>query len=300
MNDVNHIFSNVETILLCNETLLNELEKELDMKGSRLGAVFLEMAPYLKLYTTFVNNYQQSTSTLLECQKNPNFSRFLEKCACAVKEKMRQGTSGGGYADYTLTGLLIRCIQQIPRYVLLLEQLLKDTPSEHQDLENIEKALVQMKVTANYINEEKRKAENMEKVLKVQNSLLFEDGSPSLTLVEPHRRYVREGEVSMIDLKNLSSVELDFNQAKTFYLFLFNDILVYAMPHSYYTNYYQFYGFLRLEKIMISAHISPPNYPDPQISIDFLSRSFRVQDSTPNGELHCYIFISGNSTGIYI
>lgn len=51
--DILNIFSNIDTILHCNEALLHQLSHT-----NRIGNVFVQMAPFFKIYSQYVNNYQ--------------------------------------------------------------------------------------------------------------------------------------------------------------------------------------------------------------------------------------------------
>ena len=91
---------------------------------------------------------------------------------------------------------------------------MKSTSEEHSDYEDLKKALERMKRVADYVNEKKREAENLNQVLEVQEALagkieLLEDAS---------RRYVREGPL----------VDMSGNEKRNRYYFLFNDLLVEA------------------------------------------------------------------------
>jgi hypothetical protein len=37
-------------------------------------------APYLKIYDTYSNNYDESLATLKECMKKESFNNFLDVC----------------------------------------------------------------------------------------------------------------------------------------------------------------------------------------------------------------------------
>lgn len=58
----------------------------------------------------------------------------------------------------------------IPRYILLLQDLLKHTPPEHVDYENLKEAMATTKKVADAINEGKRDIENKKKMLAIQES----------------------------------------------------------------------------------------------------------------------------------
>jgi hypothetical protein len=55
-------------------------------------------------------------------------------------------------------------VQRIPRYELLLRDLLRITPPDHPDHDNLQAALDKVKVIASYINESKRVADRAERM----------------------------------------------------------------------------------------------------------------------------------------
>jgi hypothetical protein len=74
-------------------------------------------------------------------------------------------------ANMELTSYLIMPIQRIPRYVLLLTDLFKNTPEGHKDFEDLKKALAKMESVAEYVNTKKREAENLMGVLIVSKHI---------------------------------------------------------------------------------------------------------------------------------
>lgn len=70
-----------------------------------------------------------------------------------------------------LGALLILPIQRIPRYVLLLQDLLRHTESKHPDHDDLVQALKEMRQVADYINEKKREAEALNLVVRIQERI---------------------------------------------------------------------------------------------------------------------------------
>jgi hypothetical protein len=95
-------------------------------------------------------------------------------------------------------------VQRIPRYVLLLQDLLNNTVKEHLDYENINGALGRVKDFANYINVSKRQTENLEKLRAIQEKLVSDADS----IVKEGRKFVREGAVEVKDKKKNIKVQL--------------------------------------------------------------------------------------------
>ena len=92
----------------------------------------------LKAYPPYVNFYEDSKQMLLKCEKaNPRFYAFLRVCQ-SKPESGRQH----------LADLLMHPIQRLPRVILLLTDILKQTQKEkpdHKDIRQLEMALNKIK-----------------------------------------------------------------------------------------------------------------------------------------------------------
>lgn len=111
-------------------------------------------------------------------------------------------------------------IQRIPRYKLLIAELIKHTPSNHPDFESLTKADTIVTTVAKHINEAVRSRENADKLLLIQNE--FNGAGTDVLFVTPSRTFIRRGEL----IKKCRAGD------KAYEFFLFNDLLVYASKSS--------------------------------------------------------------------
>ena len=134
----------------------------------------------------------------------PKFSSFLINQSSNLADN---------FAQQSLESLLILPIQRLPRYELLLRDIIKHTWKEHKEYELLQQALKAVNEMTNVINESKRQAENMDTALDLQQRItnLSED------LIQPHRKYMHTG--------TLTEIELGKSVAPRT-LFLFSDILI--------------------------------------------------------------------------
>jgi len=86
-------------------------------------------------------------------------------------------------------------VQRIPRYLMLLKELLKCTPSDHVDYVDLIKAHEKIATVALDVNEAERNAENLNTIYQIQTLL----GDQVETIVEPHRRLVKHGRVLLLE-----------------------------------------------------------------------------------------------------
>ncbi|KAH3759611.1 protein ECT2 [Pelomyxa schiedti] len=202
--DVHNLFSNVAVIRDCHARLRDTISGHLNSwsGNSGLGEIFLNMG-FLKLYKHYINNFDNSMNTLKIClEKYPEFKAYV---------------SGMEYTPVLLglnvNGLLITPVQRIPRYVLLLTDLLKSTPEGHPDHDPLKRALESVKALADYINQHRSEADNIAQLTEVQNKIVDLPITLSQQSNAAHRRhFLKDGPMKV-------------NKDKR-HLWLFSDILV--------------------------------------------------------------------------
>ncbi|XP_053384716.1 rho guanine nucleotide exchange factor 39-like [Mercenaria mercenaria] len=195
------LFSNLEQILEVNKKLLEYMEQ------TTVGTAFKFLGPFLKLYSMYANNHQQAISTLQDSLKNEKFAEFIRE------QEDRPEVMG-----LKIGALLITPVQRIPRYKLLLEDLLENTSEEHHDYAMLKEAAKQVGEIARHINEHVRQNENFQKMLSIHNS--FDNSAPKI--LAPGRVFIKEGKLNKISRRGGRSQERMF--------FLFSDMMIYGKP----------------------------------------------------------------------
>lgn len=173
----NALFGNVETLYRVNGALLEELK----VNPENVAAAFLKLAPYFKLYSVYAYDYKQIVSFLQEMHRsNPRLAAFI------LTQETRPEVSN------KLAALLIVPIQRIPRYRLLLQEVLSHTTPFQQDYYTLQNALQEVERTARHINGLVQEQENMEKMLQLQKSLRH--GRPGVVVFVSRRRNVQDAQ----------------------------------------------------------------------------------------------------------
>jgi hypothetical protein len=182
-----------------SKNLMEELEaEEENLKKKKLTFVesFKEIIPYLKIYSSFINNYSEASEILLRLnQNNPQYSKFMQKCRYANIKCRGQD----------LHVLLINPIQRIPRYRLLLESLLKNTPTFHPEYDLLVETLKSMKELAEELNFKRSVSESQ----KLTHKLIEKFPLFSLEIKTEgeikhhlgHRSYVNHGDLHYREIK---------------------------------------------------------------------------------------------------
>lgn len=94
------------------------------------GTLLLPLCPFLKCYSLFVQNFSRALARIdQEERTNPAWKRF-------ANERKRAGHDRG----LGLSGMLLAVVQRIPRYRLLLDDLLRRTEEDHVDYADLVKA----------------------------------------------------------------------------------------------------------------------------------------------------------------
>lgn len=202
------IFCNLPEIRNFNANFLTELTARCEHfdSNTKIGDVFLKWGPFFKIYITYCNNHERAAHLFLELREEPRFGAWLENTRTLMQID-------------PLDSYLIRPVQRIPRYLLLLNDLLKATKPDHCDYTDLKSGIAQMQTLADNINSAIKQAEKLNQVLQIQEKLGMKD------LVEPSRVFVRTGVLQLCHLDNSSMFKKD---VANYWFYLFNDLLVWA------------------------------------------------------------------------
>eukprot|EP01128_Nolandella_sp_AFSM9_P006703 TRINITY_DN350_c0_g3_i1.p1 TRINITY_DN350_c0_g3~~TRINITY_DN350_c0_g3_i1.p1 ORF type:complete len:1270 (+),score=401.91 TRINITY_DN350_c0_g3_i1:33-3842(+) len=218
--DVKTIFGNIETLRIINQNLLKDLEERLDQwydEGmDKIGDILTKWAPQMKPYSRFGGHFNESLEKIEEMKSNSVWRKTLEELDESV----------GQLDGLALQAYFIMPVQRLPRYVLLIRDLLKKTPPEHQDFKALEEAAVEMGRAADTLNEKIREAESNVHFFQITDR---KNGFDRL-ITHPKqfrgaRLWIREDSV-----KALFNVREDrlYSGKKKLELISFNDILVFS------------------------------------------------------------------------
>jgi Rho guanine nucleotide exchange factor 10 len=152
-NKVQLLFHRVPEILNCHTLFriaLSDAIKNWD-RDEKIGDVFVanfSKAIVLEIYSDFINNF----TAAMECAKQES----KRKSALADFLKVKQITA---HDRVSFFGLMVKPVQRFPQFILLLQDLLKETPPGHPDRMALQLALTTLESLAEMLNERKREAE---------------------------------------------------------------------------------------------------------------------------------------------
>ncbi|XP_034078182.1 rho guanine nucleotide exchange factor 10 isoform X3 [Gymnodraco acuticeps] len=185
----------------------------LEMIGDVFVASFSK-SMVLDAYCEFVNNFSTAMAVVRKtCAAKPGFLEFL---------KHRQETSSD---RMTLYGLMMKPIQRFPQFILLLQDMLKNTPVGHADRLPLQMALTELETLAEKLNEKKREADQRCEIRHIAKAM--------------NERYLNKllSNGSRYLIRSDDMVETVYNErgeiikTKERRLFLLNDVLMCATPN---------------------------------------------------------------------
>ena len=141
-----------------DESSLNgvELSDEERDRKTFIGEAFgHHMAGMEKVYADYIKNHDGANQKLQQLQKNPKVQIWLKECKAYASDLT---------SAWDLDSLLVKPVQRILKYPLLLDQLLEVTPENHPDYTALDVAVREMKGISMRINEMKKRADIIEQV----------------------------------------------------------------------------------------------------------------------------------------
>ncbi|KAJ2779293.1 hypothetical protein H4R18_004101 [Coemansia javaensis] len=176
-SELREIFSNIEVILAFhNDHFLPSVTHSISQPEMAIGSVFLRHSAHFRLYSTYANNHGTSTRTLSAVMSRRTVSSFIRHAHNDVTQ----------LGQVSLDGHLLTPVQRLPRYRMLLTDLLANTPPEHPDHEQLFLALKELNKIIYEVNERKRLFENQAMLRRLQDKIA---GAADIPLAAPHRAF---------------------------------------------------------------------------------------------------------------
>jgi len=199
------LFANLAFIVTFHRKFLQKIQtSELSWSDSScFGKIMIDIVPSLKLYYHYVNNYGKALRVFKAGYKIKEFRKFVDNLDYSPKLN-----------GLCFESLQILPVQRIPRYVLLIETMLNNTPSDHSDKVLLKQCLDQLKELADDLNKEKMKSDNYEKYREILDKL---DNYPDDFLKNDQRVFIKAG-----------SMYVNKDKMK---FFLFDDTLLLTKSH---------------------------------------------------------------------
>uniref|UniRef100_A0A8C1N2C3 Rho guanine nucleotide exchange factor (GEF) 10 n=1 Tax=Cyprinus carpio TaxID=7962 RepID=A0A8C1N2C3_CYPCA len=213
------VFYRIREILQCHALFQMALASrvsdwdELEMIGDVFVASFSK-SMVLDAYSEYVNNFSLAMGVVRKaCASKPSFLDFL---------KHRQETSKD---HLTLYGLMMKPIQRFPQFIMLLQDMLKNTPVGHPDRLPLQMALTELETLAEKLNERKREADQRCEIRHIAKAM--NEHYLNKLLSSGSRYLIRSDDV----VETVYNDRGEIIKTKERRVFLLNDVLMCATPN---------------------------------------------------------------------
>jgi hypothetical protein len=150
------VFRHIQVLLNLSHCLLVHLQSRMegwDERQTLIGDIFLDLGHHMKAFISYAIHHIIGAQLIVKLNHQEKFRTWLE----TTREE----------CEWTLNSLLIEPIQRIPRYELLLKDLLKYTSEDHPDKPLLREALAFVQKIAWDCNESVKRAENELKLYSI-------------------------------------------------------------------------------------------------------------------------------------
>ncbi|KAM9855840.1 rho guanine nucleotide exchange factor 10-like protein [Aulostomus maculatus] len=131
--------------------------------SEKIGDLFVasfSKSMVLNVYSDYINNFTNAMALIKKaCISKPAFLDFLKKKQASSPDRI------------TLYGLMVKPIQRFPQFILLLQDMLKNTPKSHADRLPLQLALTELETLAEKLNEQKRLADQESEIQQLTHSV---------------------------------------------------------------------------------------------------------------------------------
>uniref|UniRef100_H2SYG1 Rho guanine nucleotide exchange factor 10 like n=1 Tax=Takifugu rubripes TaxID=31033 RepID=H2SYG1_TAKRU len=131
--------------------------------SEKIGDLFVasfSKSMVLDVYSDYVNNFTNAMALIKKaCMSKPAFLEFLKRKQASSVDRI------------TLYGLMVKPIQRFPQFILLLQDMLKNTPKGHVDRLPLQLALTELEMLAEKLNEQKRVADQIAETQQLARSV---------------------------------------------------------------------------------------------------------------------------------
>ncbi|XP_008279633.1 pleckstrin homology domain-containing family G member 3 isoform X3 [Stegastes partitus] len=185
------LFGNIEDIYEFNSELLQSLDM-CENDPVAIAQCFVNKSEYFEIYTQYCTNYPNSVAALTDCMRSKTLAKFFRDRQATLKRSLPLGS------------YLLKPVQRILKYHLLLQEIAKHFDPDEEGYEVIQEAIDTMTGVAWYINDMKRKHEHAVRVQEIQSLLINWKGSDLTTYGE----LVLEGTFHVLRAKNTRTLFL--------------------------------------------------------------------------------------------
>lgn len=209
--DSRTVFANVLPIFIFHKQfMLPEMINAINSANSDelIAKEFIKNKDFLKIYLSYISGFEDKIHIIKEWENSEKGKKYLKS------RRLLQS-----HSQLNLLSYLLLPLQRIPRYKLLLFQLL-----QYQNSITIHSAFNQICFLVYNMNERKRQEEGSRRLIRIQQGLCY----PNINIVEPWRKLIKESRMHYLLTTHASFFydHLPLILDREVYVVLCNDILI--------------------------------------------------------------------------
>ncbi|XP_029948854.1 rho guanine nucleotide exchange factor 38 [Salarias fasciatus] len=168
--DVDRLFTNMETVCEVSAALLHRLHEavaEPDPEAVIIGEVFIQAKAALEdVYKIYCYHHDDANMSLKSYEKEEEIKQHFTACVFELKKIYDQE---GKPNLIDMGSLIIKPVQRIMKYPLLLGELWQATPEDHPDHQPLQEAFTLAKIINVNINEFRRRKDIVMKYKRLED-----------------------------------------------------------------------------------------------------------------------------------
>ncbi|KAK6187699.1 hypothetical protein SNE40_005666 [Patella caerulea] len=212
------LFVNLQDLIISSTKLIKSLRVRRKMSGKgkaihMIGDILCENLPHMTPYVRYCS-CQLTAAALLQhkCDTSPEFNEVHRKCMLDPRTK-----------NMPLSSFLLKPMQRITKYPLMIKEILKYTPDSHADHQNLVDALARAEELCSQVNEGVREKDNSDRLEWIQKHVHAESLPEKITF---------NSVTNSVGPRKIlhSGVLYKVKSNKELMCFLFNDFLLLTQP----------------------------------------------------------------------
>ncbi|KAH3743484.1 Guanine exchange factor for Rac 30 [Pelomyxa schiedti] len=216
--ELSGIFGNIDQIMVRHAAILRQLQQgyppgdpQALLRIDTIVEVFTGMLPWTKhAYSSYILNYDNSIAITNTLKKNTSWQALLKRFEEAY--------------GMDISSFLVAPVQRLPRYLLLLRELVSCTPKTDPEYQILQDLWTKSQAILQAVNESKRAVDNANKLLQIAKSITG-DCEP---FVSRNQHFIKEGFLEIADADD---------DMESSYFFLLADRLILTIYNSEAKNF---------------------------------------------------------------
>ena len=162
-----------------------------------IGKIFNTMSGLFNIYREYGVNYRETAKEIIKMTKENH--PFIDWSKQQITDNAIEANK-----QLDVSSLLITPVQRLPRYVLLMKEIIKHTPKDHPDYKDATEALNKANEVSMFVNKQTKQAEAREKWEEIKASVI---NLPDVYQFEKNvTEFVLEGTSLLLKGKKVKSV----------------------------------------------------------------------------------------------